>query len=95
MGWLAFVTIGAALLGIPGIFAAEMELPIGEGCPVGPGLVALAATGQFPCDTGGHRGGDCAAEVAACSGHRHTDKYVGARAKCFFPPLFFSPACLY
>lgn len=86
------------MLSVPGIFAAEMELTIGEGCTVGPGLVALAAPAQFPhSDTVGHHGGGCVTEVEACSGHRHTDKYVGARAKqmllsCF---IFFSRACLY
>lgn len=37
---VAFVTLGVALLGVLGIFAAEMELTIGEGCTVCPGLLA-------------------------------------------------------
>lgn len=57
-------------------------------------LLALSASGQFPRDTVGHRGGGCVAEVAACSGD--TDKFVGARAKKVFLPSFLvSPACLY
>lgn len=83
------------MLSVPGIFAAEMELTIGEGCAVGPGLVALAAPGQFPhSDNVGHHGGGCVAEVAACSGHRHTGKYVGTRAKQAFLSCFIFSTCL-
>lgn len=53
-------------------------------------LLALAAPGQFPRDTVGHRHGGCVAEVAACSGH--TDKFGGARAKQVFLPFFHLPA---
>lgn len=65
-------------------------------CVQGCWLVALATPGQFPHDTAGHHGGGCAAEVAACSGHRHIDKCVEARAEqASLSSFLFSPACLY
>lgn len=62
----------------------------------GRGGEEVAAAGHFPRDTVGHRGGNHAAEVPACSGRRRdAGRVETGPEQASLLPFLFSLACLY